>query len=330
MMRRREFVAFLGGAVATWPFTARAQQGGRTPRIGVLMGVAEADPQARPRLAAFRKRLQELGWSEDRNIQIAIRWVGESAEHLRAGVADLVAMTPSLIVADTTAVLSALRPAAGSIPIVFLRVSDPVNSGFVESLARPGGNITGVANFEYAIGGKWLELLKQVAPWMRQVAVLTNPGMTAHEGLRRAIEEAGPSFAVAIRALPARDTAEIERAILAAAGEPASGLILLPHLVIESNRGLIIAMAAQRRIPAIYSLRHYTSAGGLIAYGPEPRALYRQAAALVDRVLRGAKPAEVPVQQPANFELSINLKTANALGLTLPATLLALADEVIE
>ncbi len=326
---RRELVALLGGAAVVWPIVARGQQSGRAPRIGVLMGVAEADPEARPRAAAFQKRLQELGWTEGR-IQIDYRWVGENAERLRAGVAEVVALAPSLIVADTTAALSAVKPAAGNIPIVFLRVSDPVNSGFVDSLARPSGNITGIANFEYAIGSKWLELLKQVAPRVAHVTMLSYPGMIVHEGLRRAIEAAAPSFAVTARAVPVRDTAEIERAILAAADEPRSGLIVLPHLVIETNRGLIIDMAARYRLPAIYPLRHYTSAGGLIAYGPEPMEIYRQAAAMVDRILKGARPADLPVQQPTNFELSINLKTANALGLTPPETVLALADEVIE
>ena len=331
-MKRREFISLLGGAAAAFasPPAARAQQDRRVRRIGVLMGLVENDPDAQPRIAAFRKRLQELGWTEGRNIQFDYRWMTPGGERLRADAAELVKNAPDLIVADTTSALAALRPFSGDIPVVFLRVSDPVGGGFIDNLARPGGKITGIANFEYAMGGKWLELLKQIAPRLSRMTVLSYPGSSAHAGLWQVIESAAPSFKLEAKNAPVRDTAEIERAILAAAGEPDSGLLLLPFVTIEINRAAIIDLAARHRLPAIYPLHHFATAGGLIAYGVEALDLYRQTAVYVDRILKGTRPSDLPVQQPGKFELVINLKTAKMLGLEVSSMLLALADEVIE
>jgi ABC-type uncharacterized transport system substrate-binding protein len=328
-MRRREFITLLGGAAA-WPLTARAQQREQMRRIGFLMEITQNDPDVQPRAAAFQGRLQELGWLEGRNIRIDYRWAGPDVDRLSAHATELVRSNPDLIVANSTAALTALRPLSGDIPVVFLRVSDPVGAGFVNSLARPGGNLTGITNYEFAIGGKWLQLLKQIAPHISGVTVLSYPGMVAHDGLWRTIEAAAAAFTIETRAVPVRHAAEIESAIVAAAGAPNNGAILLPHAIIEANRVMIIEMAARRRLPVIYPLRHHAAAGGLIAYGLEPLNLYRQVAVYVDRVLRGARPAELPVQQPTKFELVINLKTAKALGIDVPEKLLALADEVIE
>jgi putative ABC transport system substrate-binding protein len=330
MMRRREFITLIGGAAAVWPLSARAQQGERMRRISFLMEITHNDPEAQPRVAAFQGRLQALGWLDGRNIRIDYRWAGPDADSLSAHAADLVRSNPDLIVANSTAALTAVRPMSGDIPVIFLRVSDPVGAGFVNSLARPGGNLTGITNYEFAIGGKWLQLLKQMAPHVSRVTVLSYPGMVAHDGLWRTIEAAAAALTVEARAVPVRHAADIENAIVAAAAAPNNAAILLPHAIIEANRFMIIEMAARHRLPAIYPLRHYAAAGGLIAYGLEPLNLYRQVAVYVDRVLRGAKPAELPVQQPTKLELAINLTTAKALGLTVPPQLLALADEVIE
>ena len=327
-MRRRQFMTLVG-CTAAWPLAAHAQQK-EVPRIGVLMGMAKDDPETQVRVSQFENRLQELGWSDNHNIRIEYRWIGDSSERLRADADEIVSSLPTLIVADTTAALTALRAASRTVPIVFLRVSDPVNAGFVDNLARPGGNTTGIANFEYSMGGKWLELLKQVDPRISHITTLSHPEMTVHQGLLRAIEAAAPSFSVTTKIIQARNSADIESAIIGAASEPDSGLILLPHLIIELNRSKIIEMTARHRVPTMYPLRHYASAGGLIAYGPEPTEFYRQTATLVDRILRGARVGDIPIQQATKFDLSVNLRTARALGLTVSARLLALADEVIE
>jgi putative ABC transport system substrate-binding protein len=328
-LKRRDFIAALGVAVASRPLAARAQQGAQMRRIGVLMGIEQNDPDAQPRALAFQRRLESLGWNES-NVRIDYRWLTPDAARLREDSADLAQSNPDLLVADTTAVLTALRPLSHDLPVVFLRISDPVGAGFINSLARPGGNLTGITNFEDSMGSKWLELLKEIAPDISIITVLSYPGMVAHVGLLRAIDAGAAALGVKTKTMPARGTAEIERAINAAASESYSGLLLLPHAIIEINRLFIIEMAARVRIPVIYPLRHYAEAGGLIAYGLEPHDLYTQAAVYVDRILRGTKPAELPVQQPTKFELAINLKTAKALGIKVPTTLLALANEVIE
>ena len=328
-MRRREFLGILGAAV--WPHSVCAQQAERVRRIAVLMGIAQSDPDALPRTAAFQKRLEILGWTDGGNIRIDYRWLTPDAGRLREDAVELVKSNPDLIVADTTAALTALRPLAGDLPLIFMRVSDPVGAGFVNSLARPGGNITGITNFEDAMGSKWLELLKEIGPHISQIVVLSYPGMIAHDGLRRAIEAGAVTLGVKTSAVPVRSTSEIDRALNAAASVPNTGVILLPHAIIEINRLFIIDAASRLRLPVIYPLRHYATAGGLIAYGLEPHDLYNQVAVYVDRVLKGAKPAELPVQQPTKFEFVINLKTAKALGgLTVPRSMLLSADEVIE
>lgn len=327
-MRRREFVAGMLGAAA-WPLVARAQQPDRVRRIGVLMGIERNDPDARPRAAAFQQRLQELGWS-DAQLRFDYRWLDKDIQRLRTDAAELAASTPDLLVADTTAALMALRPMANDIPLVFLRVSDPVGAGFINSLTRPGGTITGITNFEYAMGGKWLDLLKGIAPQTSLVAATLYPGMAAHAGLWTSIEGAAANAGIKTRAVAVREAADLERAIVGIAVENNSGMILLPHAIIEFNRLMIIELAAKHRLPVIYPLRHYAEAGGLIAYGLEPLDLYRQTAVFVDRVLKGTKPAELPVQHPTKYELVINLKTVKALGLPIPEALLAQADEVIE
>jgi putative ABC transport system substrate-binding protein len=327
---RRKFLATLGGAAAAWPLAARAQHPERMRRVAFLTIITQNDPDVQLLRSAFHDRLHELGWLDGRDIRIDYRWAGPDVENLRAHATELVRSNPDLIVADSTAALTVLRPLSGDIPVVFLRVSDPVGVGFVNSLARPGGNLTGITNFEFAMGGKWLQLLKQIAPLTSRVTALLYPGMIAHDGFWRTIEAAAAPLTVEARAILVRHAADIEGAIVAAAGAPNNGVILLPHAIIETNRFMIIEMAARHQLPAIYPLRHYAAAGGLIAYGLEPRNLYRQVAVYVDRVLRGARPAELPVQQPTRFELAINLRTARALGLDVPPSLLAIADEVIE
>jgi putative tryptophan/tyrosine transport system substrate-binding protein len=328
-MRRRAFLGLLCLSAVSLR-NAAAQQAERVRRIGVLMGIEQTDPDASPRAGAFQKRLETLGWIDGQNIRIEYRWLTPNASRLRQDAIELAQSRPDLLIADTTAALTALRPLSSDLPVIFLRVSDPVGAGFVNSLARPGGNITGITNFEDAIGSKWLELLKEIGPRLSQVVVLSYPGMVAHEGLRRAIENAAPRLGVKINSIPVRTTTEIDQALNTAAGSANTGVVLLPHAIIEINRLLIVDLAARLRLPVIYPLRHYASAGGLIAYGLEPHDLYSQVAVYVDRILRGAKPAELPVQQPTKFELAVNLKTAKNLGLEVSPKLLVLATEVIE
>jgi putative tryptophan/tyrosine transport system substrate-binding protein len=328
-VKRRNFIMLVGGAAA-WPITARAQPAERVRQLGVLMGMQQSDPEAGPRVAAFERRLQELGWTAGRNVRIDYRWSSENSEKLRAQAAELIALAPELIVADGTAALTTIRPLARGLPLVFLRVSDPVGAGFIDSLARPGGSITGITNFEYMMGGKWLELLKQIAPRIARATALVYPGMSAHAGLWETIKVAAPTLGLEVNAVTVRTGSEIESAITAAAQQPDHGIVLLPHAIVEISRLQIIAAAARHRLPVIYPLRHYAPAGGLIAYGLEPLDLYRQTAVLVDRILRGSRPMDLPVMQPTRFELAINLTTAKALGLTVSDRLLALADEVIE
>jgi ABC-type uncharacterized transport system substrate-binding protein len=328
-LNRREFITLLGGAAA-WPFAARAQQGERVRRIGVLMPYAENDAEAQARVAAFREGLQKLGWTEGRHVRIDYRWAGDDADRLRGYAAELVGMTPDVILAGPQTAMSALYRETRTIPIVFAQVGDPVGQGFVASLARPGANITGFVSLEYAIGVKWLELLKQIAPRVIRVAVVYDPANPSWAGYLREIEAGVPSFGVQLSPSAVRDAAAIERAIHTFAGEPDGGLILLPGPVVVRHRELIIALAAKHRLPAVYSFRFYVTSGGLASYSVDNRDLYRRAAAYVDRILKGEKPAELPVQLPTKYELTINLMTAKALGLDVPVSLLARTDEVIE
>jgi putative ABC transport system substrate-binding protein len=328
-MRRRDVIALLGGAVA-WARAARAQRRAQMRRIGVFMNYAEDDPQSQTRIVAFLQALQELGWTAGRNVHIDYRWGVGDADRNRRNATELVALAPDVLVASGGAVTAALQQATRTVPIVFANVFDPVGAGFVTSMARPGGNATGFTPFEYGMSGKWLELLKQIAPGVRRVAVLQNPIVASRSGQLGAIEALAPSFRVELTALAVRDAEEIERAITAFARVPYGGLIVVgaPSLAIYRDR--IVALAAQHRLPAVYPYRPYVAGGGLISYGPDLVAPFRRAAGYVDRILKGEKPGDLPVEAPAKYELAINLKTAKALGLTIPESLLLRADEVIE
>jgi putative ABC transport system substrate-binding protein len=328
-MRRREFIAIIGGA-AMWPLAVPAQQPERMRRIGILMGIAETDVEGQRYIAAFRQRLRELGWREGQNIGIDYRWAGGDARRVQAYAAELVGLKPDVILAYAPAVLAALRHETGTIPIVFVSVADPVGGGFVASLAAPGGNITGFTNYEFTIGGKWLEALKEIAPHVSRVMVILNPANPTGPGYVRMIETAAASFAVQVTATPVPDTTDYERVIESFVREPNGGLIVLPDIRANVERERIIALAGRYRLPAVYYIRHFATGGGLLSYGPEAVDQYLRAASYVDRILKGEKPANLPVQAPTKFELVINLKTAKALGLTVPQTLQVAADEVIE
>jgi putative ABC transport system substrate-binding protein len=329
-MRRREFIKLLGGAVAAWPVAARAQQPERMRRIGVLMAIAADDPEAQARLKAFVQGLQQLGWTVGQNVRVDYRWGGSNADDTRKYAAELVALAPDVILAHSSASLAPLLLATRTVPLVFTIVADPVGAGFVESLARPGGNATGFTNFEYSIAGKWLELLKEIAPGVTRAAVLRESAISAGAGQFGAIQALAQSLGVELRPVDVRDAGEIERAITAFARGSNGGLIVTGSPTAVVHRGLIVALAARHRLPAVYNTRFYATGGGLISYGPDFVDQFRSAAGYVDRILKGVKPADLPVQAPTKYELVINLKTAKALGLDVPAMLLARADEVIE
>jgi putative ABC transport system substrate-binding protein len=329
MSTRRAVIALLGGAAA-WPLTARAQQPERMRRVGVLMSLAADDKQAQARLAAFLQGLQELGWTDGRNVRIDIRWRAGDADRNRRHAAELVALAPDVILASGGSVVGTLLQATSTVPIVFTQTPDPVGAGFVESLARPGGNATGFSIFDYSIGGKWLELLKQIAPGVTRVAVIWDPATPQGIGQFSAIQSLASLLSLEVTPVNARDASEIERAIAAVHRNPNSGLIVTGSNFALVHRELIVTLAARYKLPAVYPLGFFVTAGGLISYGPDGIDPHRRAAAYVDRILRGEKPAELPVQQPTKFELAINLKTAKALGIDVPPTLLARADEVIE
>jgi putative ABC transport system substrate-binding protein len=327
-MRRRDFMTLLGGAAA-WPLTARAQQAASMRRIGVLMNLAADDPEASLRIGAFLQELQQLGWVLGRNLHMDIRWGAGSPESYRRYAAELVALAPDLIVGSASLSVMALQQATRTIPIVFVLVADPVGSGFTESLARPGGNATGFTQSDYGMSGKWLELLKEIAPRVMRAAVLRNPAIPAGSGQLGALQAVAPALGMELVPVGVRDAGEIERAITALAQGPNGGLIVTGGGT-AIHRELIITLAARYQLPAVYPYRYYVTSGGLISYGADLVDHYRRAASYVDRVLKGEKPADLPVQASTKFELAINLKTAKALGLEIPATLLARADEVIE
>jgi ABC-type uncharacterized transport system substrate-binding protein len=328
-MRRRDVIAGLGGA-AVWPLVARAQQGERMRRIGVLTNLANDDPEGRARDTAFVERLQQLGWSEGRNLRIEVRRTGGDAELARKYAAELVALAPDVIVTTGSAGLVPVLQATHTIPIVFTIVPDPVGAGFVESLARPGGNATGFSQFEYGVSSKWLELLKEMAPNVTRVAVLREPGLTAAIAQFAALQAVAPSLRVELVPLSLREASDIERSVAAFARSPADGLITTSGPLTAVHRHLIIDAAARHRLPAVYVTRYMATGGGLMSYGPDFVDQYWRAAGYVDRILKGEKPADLPVQAPTKYELVINLKTAKALALDIPPTLLARADEVIE
>jgi putative ABC transport system substrate-binding protein len=329
-MRRREFITLLGRATAAWPFAARAQQSAKMRRVGVLMNLASDDAEGQARLAAFLQGLQETGWAVGHNVRIDLRWGANDADHFRKQATELVALAPDVILASGTPAATPLLQATRTAPIVFVQVVDPVGAGLVANLAQPGGNATGFTVSEYGISGKWLELLKEVAPSVTRVAVLRDPATSSGIGYLAAIQSVAPSLAMGLTPVGVSDAAEIERGVTAFARASNGGLIVTGNSLTIAHRELIITLAARHRLPAVYNSRLFVNDGGLISYGSDSIDPYRRAAGYVDRILRGEKPADLPVQSPTKFELVISLKTAKALGLTLPPSLLARADEVIE
>ncbi len=329
-MRRREFFGVLGGAAATWPFAARAeQQPDRLRRIGVLIGFAESDHGAQSGVAGFREELRKLGWMEGRNIEVDTRWA--TAESMQAFARELVALQPDFILTSSTPATAAMVQQTRTIPIIFVMVSDPVGSGFVASLSRPGGNVTGFTAIEGSLGGKWVELLKEIAPQVARVALLFNPAMATYaEYYLHPFKVAAASLGVEAIVAPVHDSSELESVVTTQAREPNSGLIIMPDAFIIGHRAEITSLAARYRVPAVYWSRFFAELGGLISYGPNGVDEYRRAASYADRILKGTKPSELPIQAPIKFELVINLKTAKALGLEVPPSLLARADQVIE
>jgi putative tryptophan/tyrosine transport system substrate-binding protein len=326
-MRRRDFICLLGGAAITWPLAARAQQRERVRRIGLLINLAADDPESQARRAAFQQGLQQLGWTDGHNVRIIARWGAGDADQIRSSAAELVAIAPDVILATSSPALTASQHATRTVPIVFTSVVDPVGGG----LARPGGNTTGFALFEYGLSGKWLELLKQIAPGVMRATVLLDAATTrTAAGQSAAIQAVAPSLGVELSPAVVRDAHEIARAVATFAAGSNNGLVVTGSPLTAIHRDLIVALAAQHRLPSVYPFRYFSTRGGLISYGPDSIEPYRRAASYVDRILKGEKPADLPVQAPTKYELVINLKTAKALGLTVPPTLLARADEVIE
>jgi putative ABC transport system substrate-binding protein len=329
-MRRREFITMLGGASAAWPLGARAQQGERVRRIGVLMNLASDDAESQSRLTAFVQSLQQSGWTDGRNTRIEIRWGASKPELLNKFAAELVALSPEVLLANGTSAVVPLQQASATIPIVFVNVVDPVGAGLVASLARPGGNVTGFTIFEYGMSGKWLELLKELVPRLTRVAVLRDPSRAPGIGQFAAIQAVAPSLGVELAPLDVREVGEIERAISSFKRSTNSGLIVTASPAAAVHRTVILRLADHYQMPAVYPYRYFVTGGGLVSYGADSVDPYRRAASYVDRILKGEKPADLPVQAPTKYELVINLKTAKALGLEVPPTLLARADEVME
>ncbi|MFL6834190.1 MAG: ABC transporter substrate-binding protein [Xanthobacteraceae bacterium] len=329
-MKRREFIALIGGAAA-WPLAARAQESERVRRVGVLTNLAADDPEGQVRNTAFAQALAQLGWTVGHNLRIEHRWAAGDAERIRRYAAELVALAPDVILATGAAGVAPVLHATRTVPVVFVLVPDPVGAGFVHSLARPGGNATGFVQYDYGLSGKWLELLKEIAPGVKRAAVLRDPTNPAGSGQWGAIQSVAPSFGVELSAVNMRsETGEIERAVAAFARQPNSGLILTASAGAAARRDRLIAMAARNKLPAVYPYPYYVASGGLISYGPDAVDQYRRAAGYIDRILKGEKPADLPVQAATKYNLAINLKTAKALGLEIPSSVLARADEVIE
>jgi len=329
-MKRREFITLLGGATVSWPLAARAQQSEHMRSVGVMMGTVD-DVEGQARAALLRQGFSELGWTEGRNIHIDYRWVGGDAARAKANAAELVSQKPDVIIANTTLSLAAVRNETSTIPIVFVAIGDPIGQGFVSSLAHPGGNITGFTAFEFATSAKWLELLKEIVPALSRIAFIFNPEAAPFaEKFVNSIKRVAPSLGVELMVSPTRDAAEIDRALMEVSGEPKGGLIVEPDAFTTANRSLIISLAARHRLPAIYPYRYFAADGGLLSYGPDFNEWWRRAPSYVDKILKGASPGDLPIQQPTKFELIINLKTAKALSLTIPPQFLDRADELIE
>jgi putative ABC transport system substrate-binding protein len=328
-MRRRQLITLLGGAAVAWPLAARAQRADRMRRVGVLSALTADDPEGQARMTVFREAMQALGWSDGRNLQIDVRWSAGDAEGLRRNAAELAAQAEVILGAGNSSIATLLQ-ATRSVPVVFVTATDPVGAGFVNSLARPGGNATGFLAFDYSVSAKWLELLKETIPGLARAGVLRNPASAAAIGQFAVIQAAAPSLRVEVSALNVRDTSEIESVVAGFARGANGGLIVTASVLAVRGRDLIVALAAQHKLPAVYYGRHYVTAGGLMSYGPDWPDQYRRAADYVNRILKGEKPADLPVQAPTRHELVVNLRTAKALGLTVPPSLLARADEVIE
>jgi putative ABC transport system substrate-binding protein len=329
-VRRRQFITLLGGAAATWPLAARAQQPERMRRIGVLMSLAEGDEEGQQWLAIFLRELRDLSWTDGRNANIQYRWAAGNLETARVHAAELIALKPDVVLAQSTTALIALKEQTSTIPLVFVNVTDPVGLGFVASLARPGGNITGFSNYEPLIVSKWLEILKELSPGLKRLLVVWHPPTTPSKELGTVVEATAKSFALGASIRPVRDAAELESAVTAFGREMGGGVLVLPGSFTATNRELIARLVASNRLPAIYPFPFFVASGGLASYGSDTRDLFRRSASYIDRILNGTKPADLPVQAPTKYELVINLKTAKALGLDVPPTLLARADEVIE
>jgi putative tryptophan/tyrosine transport system substrate-binding protein len=329
-MKRRAFITLLGGAAAALPRMARAQRVQRQRQIGALLGLAENDAEGKARLGAFRQALQQLGWTDGEGVQIVVRYTEGDPDRARARAAELVALAPDVILTSGASTVGTMLRATRTVPIVFAGVADPVGAGYVDSLARPGGNATGFTSYEYNMSGKWLELLKEIAPGVKRVAVLRDPTISAGTGLFGAIQTAAASFGIELRPINVHDAAEIERAVASFAHAGDSGMIVTTSASVLAHRDLIIALAARHKLPAVYYASYWITGGGLASYGPDYVDQYRRAAGYVDRILKGEKPADLPVEAPTKYELAINLATAKALGLTVPPTLIARATNVIE
>jgi putative tryptophan/tyrosine transport system substrate-binding protein len=328
-MRRREFIKIIVGAAGAWPLAASAQQGEPMRRVGILLPYREGDAEGLAVVAAFQEGLRDLGWTVGRNVQFEIRWASGDPDKARSFAKELIGMSPDVIVPSSNLVTTIVQQETRTIPVVFILVGDPIGSGYVASMAQPGGNLTGFAVLENAIAGKWVETLNEIAPQVRRVGFILHPETPANIGLLRAAEAGTPS-GIKLIALGVHNTAEIENAVTGFAAEADGGLIAAPHAVTFANREVIVGLAARYRLPAVYAFRTFATNGGLISYGTNPMAVWREGASYVDRVLKGAKPAELPAQFPTKYELVINLKTAKALGLTVPPLMLARADDVIE
>jgi putative ABC transport system substrate-binding protein len=329
-LKRREFITLLGAAATGWPIAARAQRPDRIRRIGVLMNLAEGDADGQTRIKALQESLRQLGWIDGHNVQIDYRWGATDVARARKPAGELIALAPDVIMASAAQAVTELQQATRSVPIMFVNVIDLVGAGFVASLARPGGSTTGFTLFEYSIAGKWLDMLKQIAPRVTRAAVLRDATISSRIGQFAVIQAMAPSFAVELSPFDTRDAGEIERAVTSFAGGGNGGLIVAVSSSAADHRDLIVTLVARHRLPAIYGARYFVTAGGVISYGPDYIEGYRRAAGYIDRILKGEKPADLPVQAPTKYELVINVKTAKALGITVPPTLLAVADDVIE
>src|ERR1019366_2974324 len=329
-MRRREFIGLVGSAATVWSLAARAQQADPTRKVGVLMNLTSEDPEGKARIEAFSQSLRKTGWIEGENLRTEVRWAGDDAERYHQYARELVGSAPDVILASASPSVAALQQVTQSVPIVFANVIDPVGAGFIASLARPGGNTTGFTAFEYSISGKWLELLNELAPGLKRVAVVREPSIAAGIGQFAAIQTSSSSSGLELTAIDPRDSKQIERALAAFAREPNGGVIVTASSSAATHRDLLLALALRYRLPAVYPFRYYVASGGLAAYGPDTIAIYVRAADYIHRILKGAKPADLPVQAPTKYELVLNLKAAKALGLSVAPSLLARADEVIE